>query len=80
MRLEPATLNRIEVQRLLIELDLLLEANLRDGYERLTCAPGALDFDSKAGVACDRVGQTLLARRAIVRRARCRTAFTQVWS
>ena len=74
MGFEAASREGIEVQRLLVDLDLLFEANLGDGNERSDGGVGALDFDPNNRVTCHRVGKALLASRAILRRRRRQVA------
>ncbi len=70
MRLEAASRNRIKMKRLLINLYLLLEADLGDGNERRTRIADPLYFNSNDCVMSDCVGKVLFARGTIPRRSR----------
>src|SRR5713226_4076681 len=68
VRHEPAPRNRVKMQRLLVDLDLFFEPDLRERDERLPSVTYALGFDPHDCVPCHSVGETLLTARAIHRR------------
>src|SRR5437763_13907634 len=68
MWLEATCRDRIKVQRLLINFDLILEADFCDWNKRFACITDLLDFNPDHGVTCDSVSEPLLACRAVLPR------------
>src|SRR5437763_15273194 len=66
MWLEATCRDRIKVQRLLINFDLILEADFCDWNKRFACITDLLDFNPDHGVTCDSVSEPLLACRAVL--------------
>src|SRR5712691_4963084 len=54
---EPAPRHRVEMQRLLVDPNLLLEAHLGDGDEGFPGVSDALGFDPDDGLAGDRLSE-----------------------